>query len=692
MTGQGARHLTPRAEAILAAAVIVLAGLFRLAQCRDGLPYLHDWDEPPTASRALRMMQTGDFNPHFFHYGTLMTYLNLLVDIAHYMYLMARPADAPGGLGGLDDIRTVFDTGWLWTISHPSFYFWNRALTALMGAATVAIAWALARRLAGAWAGLAAAAVLAGADFHITQSARVLPNVPVGFFVMLAVWLAVRHLETHDAWSLVGSLASCGAAISTKYNAALCLLVPAVALAASSRNRPVAAGRLWAAVLLVPPLVFVLGTPYALFDLPAFLKGVGYQVREYNVVGHGPATVEPGSAHALDQAVALAEGIGPGAAGLALVGIAGLAASVRGGLVLLFPVTYFLFMSGTRVSFHRNFIPVYSFAAVAAGCGTVWVWRLAVRRAASRQGSRRAGWPAAAAVLLAVPAFIPLIKATGGAVTASLTRETRSMAVDRINALADGTDVRVGVASELRLHRNDLDRLRPQPVVAPLLELLCRQEAGRLGWIVTPAGYDVEQSRSLAHARALNAVLATLGRPREEVPGRDQVQLDRIFFNPRILLFDEAPPEALECGARIPGSRLEPSGRLELEDSGTVHLPPGRTLTTPAFLAAPGLWALSIEASTGRPTSQGLPLGATVLDRAGAGGSGSEQVIVVRDEERPYLAVFDVPAATVLQVRLRIVEDDYFQSLGGGRTVRVAATRMIRLPGEARAALSRTGP
>ena len=34
-----------------------------------GLPYLHHWDEPQAASTALRILKTGDYNPHNFHWA-----------------------------------------------------------------------------------------------------------------------------------------------------------------------------------------------------------------------------------------------------------------------------------------------------------------------------------------------------------------------------------------------------------------------------------------------------------------------------------------------------------------------------------------------------------------------------------------------------------------------------------------------
>src|SRR5262245_5828184 len=78
-----------RARLALFLTLLVLAAALvaRVLRCSSGLPYLHEWDEPQTAGTALRIMKTGDYNPHFFNYGSLTIYLNLFVDILHYFYL-----------------------------------------------------------------------------------------------------------------------------------------------------------------------------------------------------------------------------------------------------------------------------------------------------------------------------------------------------------------------------------------------------------------------------------------------------------------------------------------------------------------------------------------------------------------------------------------------------------------------------
>ena len=61
----------------------------------------------------------------------------------------------------LAEITTFIDTKWLWTLSHPTFFLFNRYMTALLGTATVVLTAVLGRRLGestgcngtGRWAG-----------------------------------------------------------------------------------------------------------------------------------------------------------------------------------------------------------------------------------------------------------------------------------------------------------------------------------------------------------------------------------------------------------------------------------------------------------------------------------------------------------------------------------------------------------
>ncbi len=483
----------PSRKALVAVALVLilgLAALLRILHTRSGLPYLHHWDEPQIASTALHMMKTGDFNPHFFHYGSVSIYANLLIDILHYFYLLREePIPFSVIIGPMDqrainleDIQTRFDTGWHWGVSHPSFYLWNRWLTAAFGTATVLMAYLVTRAVAGSAAGLIASAFLAVQGFHVAQSAIVTVDVPMAFFVVLVVFSTLRFDEHARPRYLVLALLVCGLATATKYNAAVSVITPLAALALASRESIPSLSWLWLAVPTLPALSFLVTMPYVILDLPEFLSQAGYELYHYAARGHGAVPTESGWAHLTLQAGRLGSGLGVVASIIVLVGVVVLLRRRCGFLTLLFPLVYLITMAGTRVAFPRNLVVLYPFLAIALGAGVLTLGRQLGRL--EKRFPWRKGYAVGLASLVLAVWYAHLVFTGFVDGWRDWThRETRSQAIDTVNSLADristasgGRDLRVGIAEELRIHALDLDRLEPSSAVTvkPHLNLVCR--------------------------------------------------------------------------------------------------------------------------------------------------------------------------------------------------------------------------
>ena len=68
------------AERVIFALVLILAVLLRNWGINPDLPYLYDIDEPVFVDPALRMVWSGDLNPHWFgHPGSTVIYINALI-------------------------------------------------------------------------------------------------------------------------------------------------------------------------------------------------------------------------------------------------------------------------------------------------------------------------------------------------------------------------------------------------------------------------------------------------------------------------------------------------------------------------------------------------------------------------------------------------------------------------------------
>src|SRR5262249_1350164 len=156
------------------------------------------------------------------------------------------------------------------------------------------------------------------------------------------------------------------------------------------------------------------------------------------------------------QLATMARTLGPLPALFALPGIAVALARAAGWITMAFPLTYLLFMTGTRVSEHRNFVGLYPFAAVAFGCGVVALAdRLAPLRL--RPARRRVIRPALLVVPVA-PCAVGIVASPAVSARLARSRETRALAIDAINETAAGARAdppRVGLAAELRFHAMD---------------------------------------------------------------------------------------------------------------------------------------------------------------------------------------------------------------------------------------------
>jgi len=192
----------PQRNVTIALLLLILAAAFVLRgmQAWFGIPYLHYWDEPQTASTALNIIKSGDLNPHFFHYGSLLIYACVLADFVYYFFAHDLSLSSSLHLDSISDVVTNADTNWPWTISHPQFYVADRFLIVLFGVGTVAVTYLIGARLLPVGFALGAAAFLATSPFHVGHSYVDTTDVPVAFFVITATWALLVFLEEKATW------------------------------------------------------------------------------------------------------------------------------------------------------------------------------------------------------------------------------------------------------------------------------------------------------------------------------------------------------------------------------------------------------------------------------------------------------------------------------------------------------------
>jgi len=522
-----------RLDLLWAGLIFAAALALRLLRSRSGLPYLHHWDEPALAFKALDMLKTGSLNPHAFNYGSLMMYLNLGVDWLYTRYLLALPAGAPQALGSLAQLEYGSATGFDWFISHPSILFWNRALTALLGAGTVLIVYCIGKKVAGRPAAISGALLLAVLGIHIEHSAYVTTDAPMTFFVWLTAWFSLLFYEKQQPKWLVLALAAGGLATSVKYNAGLCLLMPLITFLMSLRQSGYRRW-LWAALPLVPLLAFSLGSPYALLDWQDFIQDALYEAQHYVEIGHGWAHVEPGLPHMQLQATAMLQNTGRVAALLALIGLVFLCKKRSTWPLLVYLLVYFLFMTRMRVSFHRNFLVFYPAICLAFGMGIQSIWQ------ALKDLDKPYTRQAATVFLLLVGAFLAFKAGRSAQANWQIwnTPETRTQAVLYVKQLLDGdSGKRVGVAQELRLHPLDMQQIQASVTVKPYVELL--DSAADYDLIIGFGRVQGSNSGQRLEAEAIRTVIDQVPQDREQLIGTELLYLDILSVDPQVSIISE---------------------------------------------------------------------------------------------------------------------------------------------------------
>ncbi len=285
--------MSKRTRTQIALAVILLLGLFlRLWRLDFGmeLPYLAHTDEPTQYNPAVRIIKTGDLNPHFFNYPSLTIYLDALV--MYIGFWIGRLMGVFESWADLQPIRTLHMSVGL--VGAPAMLLLGRATTAVMGTLTLALVFGLPRPLTKRWwTPLFAAFLLAISMAHIQLSHYMTVDVIATFFAIATVMFCTLALGRYEGGALssyrlqfLWLAALCGGfATSSKYNyAVLALPVGLTALLDLSASwwtrvkRGVLNG-------LIFCLAFVLTSPYVFLDYEAAFEAIQHEMRHY-ATGH----------------------------------------------------------------------------------------------------------------------------------------------------------------------------------------------------------------------------------------------------------------------------------------------------------------------------------------------------------------------------------------------------------------------
>ena len=378
------RRALVRSHAVPATLLVILALAFglRVGGIRSGLPQSYPADEYDYVNRALKMMKTGEFNPHRWDHPTLQPYLAVITYTGVYFAGAAR--------GRWSSIADVVEEDLL---------YWGRFISAVAGTATVLATFFLGRRLFGAGVGLLAAALLAVSPAAVEHSQFNKSDPVIALLVPAALLVILSYLKDGGTGRAIASGALIGLTVAAKYNGAP-LLFPFLLSVLLRRGRasfqaPDLYLGIGAAIV-----AFLAGCPYLLADFPRFLDETGTVVRNYAVVGTEGLVSDSDDNWAYHARYIAGQGMGPVGFLAALAGL-GLALYRLDGplaVFLAFPVLYYSYYSPQRVRFPSNMVPVYPFLAILAA----YAVEEGRRALARRWPGARFGRSLAVALLIAV--------------------------------------------------------------------------------------------------------------------------------------------------------------------------------------------------------------------------------------------------------------------------------------------------
>ncbi len=340
----------------LLGAILVLAAALRLWGIEYGLPHpLTRPDEERITDKALRMLSDHTLGPGEFVYPSAQKYLGAAALEAHFALLRFS-----GRCPRMEDFIE-----WV-TVVHPRLYYRTcRLVSVLTGVGTVALVFALGRRLSGqARVGLMAALLVAVAYVHVRDSHFATVDVTMTFFTTLSVLLALEALRRGRTALFAAAGLAAGLAAATKYNAAVvCVAIPVAAWgrarAHPDERRAAAAWLLAGAACALAG--FLIGVPFAIRERARMLGTLAATAAALHR-GEGPSGF---TVHLVDSL--------PGGLGwpLYLAGLCGLARAAwrrraEDAVWLSFALAWYLVIGPVRWVVPRYVLPLVPLFAVAA--------------------------------------------------------------------------------------------------------------------------------------------------------------------------------------------------------------------------------------------------------------------------------------------------------------------------------------
>jgi 4-amino-4-deoxy-L-arabinose transferase-like glycosyltransferase len=259
---------------LFTAAVVALALVLRLWAIDWGAPYLYHPDEHLVLHPALNIVRSGDLNPHWFQYPSLLIYVEAAIVAVGEPFV-----HAPLTTGFGENHTGPWDA----LPAQWPFALGGRLAVAAFAVCGACLLYRVGRLYSDDRVGIAAALFLVASPLHNESSHFLTTDVPATTLLTTALLFSVGTAPA-DIRRLVLAGLFAGLAAATKYTAGIVLLVPlAVAL-----SRPTGAAlRRLGIIAAACGAGFLIGCPFALLDFPAAYGGILEQRQNY-LAGYTP--------------------------------------------------------------------------------------------------------------------------------------------------------------------------------------------------------------------------------------------------------------------------------------------------------------------------------------------------------------------------------------------------------------------
>jgi len=424
-----------------------------------GLPYLYGWDEPYVVNKTIQIMQTGDFNTHFFLYPSLTSYLLLPFYILNYYRMMGNAT-----IANLQDISLLSETGAFHFISHPSFYTVGRLVMCLLAVGCILLIYEIGKRFFNKKVGLLSALILALFTYH--RSATITPNMPVAFFVLLSLYFLSVYIKKGQIGYIIFAGLSAGLTIAAKYNSYPIVFPLFIGILLFSKKQ----FRDIVIILFSSGFGFFLGCPYALLDLKNFLDQTGRELGGYASGAEKGYVGNPG----IEQMKFFLNHFKNWinnifhikiAWSLSVLGFFGSFISDFKNFLVVFsyPVLYLFYMSQQKTNHIRNMLCMTPFIALSAGIALYYGYRILVsslnsfkrKKSLKLKINREALFIGCFLILFFWLRSVGIIK--DAYIFLKSYKEVRTKVIEY--AIHNFPNAKIGISEELMIHSNDYGKI-----------------------------------------------------------------------------------------------------------------------------------------------------------------------------------------------------------------------------------------